>query len=384
MEKQKTIREDNIVASYQIEKDKNFFVLYYTKNEEIIIEHLNLSNLNKLYKLIFPAFHLTKEFNNQNGLETFKELKNELETGIFTLNELERQIKLKIKINNRTIIFKMNEIEEFSIFLEKIKLIISDLNKEKNVLEQKYRNLESDKKENNDINNLSNISKEKNQNFISINDYNELFWNSIDNKVTKILDLSFTQRGDEILGKLNNKKFDNLEELKLYTNKIININPLEKMNLEKLQILHLYNNYIKDISPLEKMNLIQLKQLYLQNNQISDISPLKNVKCFNLEYLYLNNNNIFDITSLSEVNFTDLKRLKLHKNHIKNINVFEYEIFKNLEVLSLCFNNIEDISVFNNVQFLKMKSLWLYRNNFKYNEKEEIIKKLKDSIYDFQ
>ena len=435
---------------YKIQKEQNNFIIYYTKNKEIIIKYLNISKLDKLYKFIIHENLLTAELNCSNGREVLKKIKDVLELQNFELKEKEKQIELRIKLNYINFKFVMNEIEEFSHFLEVIKanknkeideLInknkqiennnnnLSDENDELknkfNESEKKYNLLQSDNnklkdkfKELEKQNNLLELDKEElnkkidklnknndikmqfdkydnsfneeifkfkqnTKNYISFNDFNELFWTSFLNTGVKTLDLSFTQRGNDLLNKLNNINFDNLEEIKLYNNKITDINPLEKMDLEKLQILHLNYNFIKDISPLEKMNLIQLKQLFLQNNQISDINPLKNVKCIYLEILFLDNNNIIDISPLSEVKFIGLKKLTLHKNQIQIIDVFEKVPFKYLEKLTLFFNNIDDISVFNKVNFPKMQTLWLYKNKFEYNDKKDIIKNLKNNIEDF-
>ena len=432
-----TIGDDiiNINDIYEIQMEQNFFIIYYTKNKEFIINYLNISKLDKIYKLIIHESLLTVELNCSNA-EVLKKIKNALESNNFTVKEKEKQIELNIKINYINFKYIMNEIEEFSLFLEKIKL---NKNKEINELEnknyelknnfnefaKKYKLLQLDddklKHKYNELENKNNLLilenedlkkkidklnknndikmqfdkydnsfnetllkyKENTKNYISFNDFNNLFWTSFLNTGVKTLDLSFTQRGNDLLNKLNNINFDNLEELKLYSNKITDLNPLVKMNLEKLITLHLNNNFIKDISSLEKMNLIQLKQLFLQNNQISDINPLKNVKCIYLESLFLDNNNIIDISPLSEVKFTELKKLTLHKNQIQIINVFENVPFKNLEKLTLNLNNIYDISVFNKVKFLKMQTLWLFSNKFEYNEKKEIIKNLKETIDDF-
>ena len=444
------IGDDNINANdiYEIQLEQYYFIIYYTKNKEIIVKYLNVSKLDKIYKFIIHENLLTVELNCPNGSEVLKIIKKALlDSKNFELKEKEKQIELSIKLNYIKFKFVMNEIEEFSHFLEVIKLNknkeinelinknkqiennnknlydelknkfnesekkynllqlddnklkdkCNELEKEKNLLtlEKEELNKKIDKlnknneikmqfyKYDNSFNEQIFKYKENTKNYISFNDFNELFWTSFLNTGVKTLDLSFTQRGNDLLNKLNNINFDNLEELKLYTNKITDINPLEKMDLEKLQILHLNNNFIKDISPLDKMNLIQLKQLFLQNNQISDINPLKNVKCIYLEILFLDNNNIIDISPLSEVKFAGLKKLTLHKNKIQIIDVFEKVPFKNLEKLTLCFNNIYDISVFNKVNFLKMQTLWLYKNKFEYNEKKDIINNLKKSIEDF-
>ena len=425
---QNTIEGKNIIYYDNIRKDEHFFVLLYTKKEEIIIKYLNIDKLDKLYKFSFPVHYLINELNNLDKNEIFEKIKNELDSNNFEFKEEENEIKLIIKLNGIKILCDMNAIEEFSIFLDNIKLrkieeinVLTNennklknsninLNEENNKLKNKCNELEKEnnslklenkelkkkideKKENNildsQIDKFQNsfsenfYYKENKQEYFSYINYNELFWTSLQNRDVKSLDLSFTEKGNNLLEKLNNINFDSLEELKLFTNKITDINPLVKMNLKKLQILHLYNNFIKDISPLEKMDLIQLKQLFLQHNQISDINPLKNVKCIYLEYLYLDNNIISDISPLSKVKFFSLKVLCLHKNQIENINVFALVPFKNLEKLTLCFNNINDISVFNEVKFLKMKTLWLYNNIFKYNEKQGIINKLKEEILEF-
>jgi len=106
--------------------------------------------------------------------------------------------------------------------------------------------------------------------------------------------------------RLNNRGISNLLPLAslsnssitiihLSENKIVNIQPLEK--LTKLTELGISGNRISDISPLR--NLTNLTILSAKRNQITDVTPLKGL--IELRYLFLRDNKITDISSLQSL-----------------------------------------------------------------------------------
>ena len=163
---QNTIEGKNIIYYDNIRKDEHFFVILYTKKEEIIIKYLNIDKLDKLYKFSFPVHYLINELNNLNKKEIFENIKNELDSNNFEFKEEENEIKLIIKLNGIKILCDLNAIKEFSIFLDNIKLrkikemnVLTDennqlknsninLNEENNKLKNKCNELE---KENNSL-----------------------------------------------------------------------------------------------------------------------------------------------------------------------------------------------------------------------------------------
>ena len=65
------------------------------------------------------------------------------------------------------------------------------------------------------------------------------------------------------------RQFEKLEKLNLRSNKILNINILEKVNFNALKELDLSFNIISDISILGKVKFEKLKKLDLRSNNIS-------------------------------------------------------------------------------------------------------------------
>ena len=427
--------------------NKYLFIIKLIENNDIIIECINTTNYSKFYQVKLAYFQLSFQFNNNNPNEIYEKILSSLKQAIIKEDEFNNELEITILLNGKfnilmsekrenshimQIIQKNNEKEKCDLIKENNnnKIIINEKNdlinelnkvkKEKDDLGKNYDDLsainaklyqdneelnynnEILKKNSQDLNNKYNQLLKENEELKKKlkNEINNQFFINMDsisshgtfidtlNSTTednnlKILDLSYRNEGNQLLENLTIRKFDNLEELKLSTNGITDINLLGKMKLEKLKSLHLYYNFIKDLTPLTTINLDQLKKLYLNNNNISDITPLKNVNCLNLEDLNLHNNHINDITPLSEVKFKNLVKLTLHKNNIRDISILKFVKFENLKKLSLYENKIRDISVFNKVNFPKLDTLWLYKNDFSYDKNNSIIQSLKGSISNF-
>ena len=427
--------------------NKYLFIIKLIENNDIIIECINTTNYSKFYQVKLAYFQLSFQFNNNNPNEIYEKILSSLKQAQIKEDEFNNELEITILLNGKfnilmsekrenshimQIIQKNNEKEKCDLIKENNnnKIIINEKNdlinelnkvkKEKDDLGKNYDDLsainaklyqdneeltynnEILKKNSQDLNNKYNQLLKENEELKKKlkNEINNQFFINMDsisshgtfidtlNSTTednnlKILDLSYRNEGNQLLENLTIRKFDNLEELKLSTNGITDINLLGKMKLEKLKSLHLYYNFIKDLTPLTTINLDQLKKLYLNNNNISDITPLKNVNCLNLEDLNLHNNHINDITPLSEVKFKNLVKLTLHKNNIRDISILKFVKFENLKKLSLYENKIRDISVFNKVNFPKLDTLWLYKNDFSYDKNNSIIQSLKGSISNF-
>ena len=76
-----------------------------------------------------------------------------------------------------------------------------------------------------------------------------------------------------------------------------------------LRILSLSSNKIHNIDVLERVNFKELKELYLNGNEILDINVLEKVNFKRLDKLYLNGNRIFNFDVLEKENFKKLKEL---------------------------------------------------------------------------
>ena len=129
---------------------------------------------------------------------------------------------------------------------------------------------------------------------------------------------------------------------------------IKDINIEKLD-LSSKNIGNEGLEYLSKIEFKKLKNLDLSNNNISNISALKSIKFKNLEILDLSNNKISDIDVLEKVSFKGLKELNLNNNKITNINILEKVNFNELKILNLHKNNISDLKVLDKVKFEKLK-----------------------------
>lgn len=341
--------EEDKVTIQCLDKDKCAVFQNVFAKIDLKITFKNIENLEKLYKSLESAAR-------SNLLHFYK--KNEGDTP-----NLQLQIEIDGKINE----FEMEKIEGEKL----IKEYISKKEKEYKKLKEENYHLK-----------INSNSGNNNSSFgigIGIGD-NKTYRNRGNDKV---IDLSFIGIGNQVLLNLSTVNLDELEELKLLTNRITDINYLRNIKLEKLHTLNLNQNFIKDLSPLKEKNLGFLQELHLQNNFIKDITPLEQVNCPELKALYLDNNLIVDLTPLAKVTFKNLEKLTLHKNKIKDISILTSVPFKNLKKLSLFCNDINDISIFKKEIFANLKSLWLYKNNFSYANNRNIITNLKKKIIDF-
>ena len=252
----------------------------------------------------------------------------------------------------------------------------------KEFIQQNFNNING--KYNNYINNKND---KINYNNMPLNNFYAKLSLNINETITKKLDLSDKNIGNEgleYIAKMNliklkelyldknnlsnikslqKFKFDNLEILSLNNNDISNIEILGLVKCNNLLTLNLCKNNISDISILEKVNFPELKQLNLSTNEILDIKVLAKAKFPKMELLYLEKNKISDIKVLENANFKELKELLLNENNISDIQVLEKVKFPNLEVLSLGQNNISDINVLTKVNLENLQKLFLYDNN---------------------
>ena len=378
---------EHILYNKIIKKDLIFNIIYTSKSD-IIIECYNIIE-NELYQQKFTKFNLENYFDDYNEFgkvyDNFNSAINSDKFKILVKENNNKEVDLELNLNDMNKIFTLNKIKTYVIkeYIDIKEKEIDNLKNENKKLNNKIKKLTIENEELKNYNKKNNNKQIKISNLSSIHEYTDTFELSVIDVNTKILDICFKNGGNELLQNISNLNFNELEELKLFHNKISDINPLKSMKLENLHSLHLYHNLITDISPLQVCNLEQLQNLYLQYNNIRDISPLSKLNCTQLKILYLDNNQIVDISPLSNVKFYDLEMLTLHKNKIKNISVFEHVLFKKLKKLSLHYNDITDISILSKFRFFELESLWIYKNKFSYENNEKIIKNLKEVYPDF-
>jgi Leucine-rich repeat (LRR) protein len=364
--------EDNLKEEEVFDSEKFFYKITHEKNEENKVTILCLDKKKfVVFQNVFTDFELKINFKNIKDLEKlYQSLESAARSNLLHFNQKTEgdtpYLELEIEIDGKKKIFEMQMQTKTT---EDEKII-------KDYLSKKDKEIEELKEENNHLKKISNSGSFSS---IGIGD-NKTYRNRGNDKV---IDLRFTGIGNQVLLNLGTVNLDELEELKLLTNRITDINYLRNMKLEKLHILNLNKNFIKDLSPLKEKNLGFLQELHLQNNFIKDIAPLEQVNCPELKALYLDNNLIVNLSPLAKVSFEKLEKLTLHKNKIKDISILTSVPFKNLKKLSLYGNDINDISIFKKEIFTNLKSLWLYRNKFSYENNRNIIINLKNKIIDF-
>ena len=153
-----------------------------------------------------------------------------------------------------------------------------------------------------------------------------------DAHIAAITTLNLTNEGITSLKSGDFNDLTKLEDLRMPSNSISDISPLE--GLTSLEILDLYNNSVSDISALEQMTL--MRQLALNDNSVSDVSPLEQMT--KLRQLYLNNNSVSDVSPLEQL--TSLRILQLSGNPISDYGPLRILKAANPEVnIDITFDN---------------------------------------------
>ncbi len=200
---------------------------------------------------------------------------------------------------------------------------------------------------NNDISDLSPLSRLTNLEYLSLTSNNISDLSPL-SRLTNLTGLHLG--GNNSISDISSLSgLTNLISLNLWDNSISNISALSR--LTNLTLLGLSNNSISDLSPLSR--LTNLEYLSLTSNNISDLSPLSRLT--NLTGLHLGgNNSISDISSLSGL--TNLISLNLWDNSISNISTLSR--LTNLTRLGLSNNSISNISALSNLTNLESLNLW--------------------------
>ena len=213
--------------------------------------------------------------------------------------------------------------------------------------------------------NTLNITKEDFNAYLTLHEFNKKYNTNIEDIDIKELDLSQNNIGNEGLKFLCEIKFTHLIKLNL----CYNLKKNENKNIDIvnyiLSNMNKTSDKISDINVLEKINLNNLKELYLSHNNISDINVLQTVNFDNINIINLSSNKIKNVDILEKTKFKELKILDLSWNEINNINILDKVNFVKLKELNLSNNRIKEINVLKNVKFEKLEILLLDNNAIK-------------------
>lgn len=136
-----------------------------------------------------------------------------------------------------------------------------------------------------------------------------------------------------------------LEELRLYRNRLKNIDLVPLSRCTRLQEFDLSYNKLQsvDLQPLDSCT--QLRQLSLENNLLDSIDLSGLGRCARLQRLLLYANRIrsIDLSALSSC--VDLKELSLHMNQLRNVDLAPLKSCIMLQRLSLHANQLRNINL---------------------------------------
>lgn len=183
----------------------------------------------------------------------------------------------------------------------------------------------------NQINNIEAVGFLKNLNFLDLNN------NSVSDispvKNLRLTYLYLHQNNIESIPDLS-ALAESLSELDLSTNKITNIEGLEKLG--RLSILNLSQNQIRQIKGLT--GLTKLKELILAENIIEKIEGLETLEALELFDIFLNKISVIEGLDKN----INLKTLGLSSNNISEL--INISHLTQLKTLYLAHNQIEDIT----------------------------------------
>jgi len=213
-------------------------------------------------------------------------------------------------------------------------------------------------------------------------------------KNIKVLGFSRNKIGDENIPYLFEMKFDQLEELNLYSNNLTDckiFNLQNKQNLPKLQMFFIGNNrinWLKRINTIDiKYNFKDLTEIGLTGG-IFDEKTIENISSFdfsNLKIIYLSR---CDICSLKFVDILELPCLEEFYLNISFINEY-YPLIKynKLTIINMRVNNINNIdelqSFFENLPKLKVfniKGNDIDKNSEKNNKIIKSVKNMRSNL----
>ena len=310
----------NFLDKIKIPKKKIENIIHYIYQNKIIkdIDEENYDKIMDYGKLIYtdsPLYFLLSQTKNFEKYFTsiancLKKIHNiKLSSIYYNLDEPDINYLKKWNINNIKRLTLKNE-KYYAPKVEKICKYIFSINNIENTLT--YLNLDFLISQSTINSNLfEKINNFKSLKYLFIYSFIFSINFTLDLKTLRLLSIYHCENIN-----VSNNCSQNLEILKLYNTKILK----KIMNLNKLKILGLINLNKSDIiKELRIMGLEGLKELDLSSNKILDINSLEKVNLSKLEKLNLSNNNISNILVVYRVNFKELKELDLSSNTITKI-----------------------------------------------------------------
>ena len=127
------------------------------------------------------------------------------------------------------------------------------------------------------------------------------------------LSLNDREIDNKILHLISKIQFKNLREIDLSKNKIINIEPLTRMNLCNLLNLNLSINEIENIEAIPELNEENIQIINLDHNKIKDIKPFLDFEFPKLEELRIQQNEKIEESQKKELK----EKIQTNKNEDK-------------------------------------------------------------------
>jgi internalin A len=172
-----------------------------------------------------------------------------------------------------------------------------------------------------------------------------------------LIKASITENPIEKLCKSFNAPY--LQELKITTTILSNVDELKDFNIPNLTYLDISSNRVTHLP--KGIKLPRLSLLSIHNNYVTDLKPLVEMGASNLLLLDISNNYITDRKSLEELGkIAPLQHLNFNQNLISGLN---FENFPNLNILSCSSNPITDLSSFTSMKYIKEPTRIQIENN---------------------
>jgi len=241
--------------------------------------------------------------------------------------------------------------------------------------------------------NLYDISKLCDSNLVNLEKL-YLLENSISNikpllraKFKKIKNLGFGRNkiGDENVPYLLEMKFEQLEELNLYSNNLTDckiFNLQNSQNLPNLKIFYIGNNLIDWAKRNINDRIYNFKNLITigLTSGVFDEKTIENIYSFdfsNLKIIYLSRCDIYSLDFVDKLELPCIEEIYINTTFIKEF--YPLSKYKNLKIIVMRDNNIENIDKLK--QFIEeLKELKLFNikgNNIDMDKNKEILESVK-------
>ncbi|XP_023954786.2 protein artichoke [Bicyclus anynana] len=135
-----------------------------------------------------------------------------------------------------------------------------------------------------------------------------------------------------------------LAEIKMHSNKIIELRTGSFKDLKNLETIDLENNQIEIIQPMAVSSLPKLMSIYLSRNHIIDIPDRTFINLPKLRIIEMQGNRIQFIAMHAFQNIPLVQYLNLSNNQLTNLENLGIKQLISLEVLDLSFNKVTKIT----------------------------------------